>query len=209
MAEMGYSDRKSAPGEPSAAYSHAVYGYEHTPAYQAEALVKHHVLARAGGRLSLSAWYRVDDLPPGEGVIGDEHNRHLGILDVAGAPKPAFWALRHLAQLFAGKVRSLDGRIRVERAAGSESEVHAFERKDGTMLVFGWLRSPPVRDEAAAPAEDPRREVVSVILPRGGGRLSVRTAVGDPAASGARLAGSVLSGVELTGDRVFVGVIAR
>ena len=208
MAEMGYSDRKSAPDEPSAGYSHAVYGYEHTPAYQAEALVKHHVLARAGGRLSLSAWYRVDDLPPGEGVIGDEHNRHLGILDVHGAPKPSFWALRHLAQLFSGKVRSLEGRLRVEAPEGSESEVHAFERKDGVVLVFGWLRSSPARGDGAAPTADARREVVRVVLPRGGARLSVRSAVGDPVSSSARLAGSVLSSVELTGDRVFVGVVS-
>jgi hypothetical protein len=205
MAEMGYSDHRSGPG----GYTHAVFDYEHTPEYQAEALIKHHVLARAGGKLSLTAWYRINDLPSTEGVIGDDHNRHLGILDVAGAPKPAFWAMRHLSRLFDRPVRSVDAAVRVERPAGSQSEVHAFERRDGTRLVFGWLRSPAVSADQRGVMKDERREVVRIAVPGGGGKLAMVDAKGDAVTSSARMEGGVISGVELRGDRVFVAVITR
>ncbi|APR88107.1 hypothetical protein A7982_13456 [Minicystis rosea] len=211
MAEMGYSDRRSTPSEPSSGYTHAVFDYEHTPEYQAEALIKHHVLARAGGRLSLTAWYRINDLPLTEGVIGDDHNRHLGILDVSGAPKPSFWAMRLVSHLFDQPVRAIDARIRVERPAGSQSEVHAFERRDGKVLVFGWLRSPPVEAEGdgAKPLTDTRRETVTITLPEDGRSLTVLDAKGDTTTTTARLTAGTLGGVELRGDRVFIGVVAR
>jgi hypothetical protein len=209
MAEMGYSDHVSAADEPSASYTHAVYDYEHTPAYQAEALIKHHVLARAGGRLSLTAWYRINDLPPSEGVIGDDHNRHLGILDVTGAPKPSFWAMKLVNRLFDQSVRSLDARVRVDRPAGSEVEVHAFERRDGTMLVFGWLPAPAAGGHPRGEKDD-RALRVRIALPRGDRRaLTILDAKGDVVAAPARLDGDALADVDLRGDRVFIGLVAR
>ncbi|MFT3765872.1 MAG: cellulase family glycosylhydrolase [Minicystis sp.] len=211
LAEMGYSDRQSTPGAPGSGYTHAVYDYEHTPEYQAESLIKHHVLARAGGRLSLTAWYRINNLPLTEGVIGDDHNRHLGILDVNGAPKPSFWAMRLVSRLFDQPVRSIDARIHVERPAGSQSEVHAFERRDGKVLVFGWLRSPIA--ESAEPGKllaDTRRETVTIALPdRGRRTLTVLDAKGDTTTAAARLDRGTIGGVELRGDRVFIATIGR
>src|SRR5438067_6049819 len=93
LAEFGYSDWRRPDGRPSEG-SYAVHDYEHTTPFQAAALFRAHVLALASQRLSLTAWYRVDDLPAGETVIGDENNKHLGIVDARGNPKPAFHAFR-------------------------------------------------------------------------------------------------------------------
>src|SRR5690606_21769511 len=69
MAEVGYSTfRKGA--RVSDSYS-AYFEYEHTPEYQAVHLFKTLVLAASTENIEAVAWYEVKDLPPHEGVIGD------------------------------------------------------------------------------------------------------------------------------------------
>ena len=46
-------------------------------------------LIRSTDRVSLVTWYRINDLPAGQEVIGDVNNRHLGVVDLHGRPKPA------------------------------------------------------------------------------------------------------------------------
>ncbi len=106
LAEFGYSDYRQTPAQVSE-WVDAVHTYEHTPAYQAVALWKHHVLAAASEDLSLTTWYRLHDLPAAEGVIGDDNNKHLGLLDTDGRPKPAFFAFRHYNRLFDHPFRRL------------------------------------------------------------------------------------------------------
>ena len=99
LAEFGYSDYRLDCASASE-WVDIRYRYEHTPEYQAVALWKDHVLAAASGDVSLTTWYRIHDLPEAEGVIGDENNKHLGILDVNGDPKPAYYALPFLQPHF-------------------------------------------------------------------------------------------------------------
>ena len=210
LAELGYSDHRVAPGEPGT-YTHEVYAYEHTPEYQATSLIKDHVLALAPEKVSLTVWYRVDDLPATEEVIGDAHNRHLGVLDLGGNRKPSFYALRLYNRLFDRPARTLDARVQVTRPPGSQSEAHVFEKKDGGVLLFAWLRSPR-QAEGTAPqaAVDDRRESISVALPGAGyGTMTVYDERGEVIPSTARLAGSVVEGVRLTGDRVFIAELGR
>jgi len=212
MAEFGYSNYRFSKTQVSKWGIEIVYAYEHTPEYQAVALIKTHVLSLVPEKLSLTAWYRINDLPPSTGVIGDDNNKFLGILDVAGKPKPAFYALRFYNQLVDQPVSVLDSRVRVEKMPGSQSEVHVVERKDGHALLFGWLRI-PTRDEVAdrsGMAVDTRREVVSVTLPgEGYARMSVYDAQGRLTPSSAHLSGNAVRDVPLTGEHVFIADLSR
>ncbi len=100
MAEVGYSSyRPKGSGRVSDRYM-ARHVFEHTPAYQAEALLRAMTLIRSTDRVSLVTWYRINDLPAGQEVIGDLNNRHLGIVDLQGRPKPALEGLRGAVELF-------------------------------------------------------------------------------------------------------------
>jgi hypothetical protein len=210
MAEMGYSDHRAPPGDP-ATFTHELYAYEHTPLYQAASLLKHLVLAQVPGKLSLTAWYRVDDLPESQDVIGDEHNRRLGVLDVNGQRKPAFYALQLHNRLFDRPVKRVDDEVRVVRGARSASVVHVFRRKSGELLVFGWLATPPQQDGVpAGAADDARSERIAIELPEGAaGKMTVYDVQGGVIESGARLEEGVIRGVELRGDGVFVAAVTR
>src|SRR5262249_12269723 len=131
MAEVGYSSyRPEGSGRISDTYL-ARHGFEHTPAYQAEALVRTIALIRSTGRVGLITWYRVNDLPAGQEVIGDVNNLWLGIVDVRGRPKPALEGFRRAVTLLGGPLRPADDRILVTRPIASRSEVHGFEAPDG------------------------------------------------------------------------------
>lgn len=150
LAEFGYSSGKVA--RKAGATGSAVTDF-HSPEFQAVALLRHHILALAAEKLSLTAWFRIRDLNQAEQVIGDDHNRHFGIVDAAGRPKPAFEALRLWQQLFGQAVRRVP--ISVARSPSADTQAFAFERMDGTLIIAAWEpRIPPAQsDSHAAPAE--------------------------------------------------------
>jgi hypothetical protein len=205
LAEFGYSDWREPGGRPSR-WSYAVHDYEHTAAFQAVALFRAHVLALASQRVSLTAWYRIDDLPSKEAVIGDDNNKHLGIVDVQGKPKPAFHALRLYQDLFVRPVRSAD--VQVTRG-GPDAVVHVFEVVSGELIVAAWLRSSPQSGNPGGRARDAREETVSVRLPVGpGGELTAfDVETGQPIRTGASLDGELLTNVRLRGGSIFVARI--
>jgi len=207
LAEFGYSNWRMPDGRPSQ-WSYAVHGYEHTDRFQAVALFRAHVLALATQRLSLTTWYRIDDLPPAEGVIGDDNNKHLGIVDEQGRPKPAFHALRLYEQLLARPVRLADARAQVY--AGGQTIVHVFEARSGDVVVAAWLRSAVGGGDPGGRADDPREDAVAVRLPVGPGAelTAFDVTTGDPVRTDAVLDGSLLSGIHLRGDSIFVARIA-
>jgi hypothetical protein len=160
MAEIGYSDLR--PGD-----APLFYDYQHTAAYQATALFESNVLALSTGRLSLTAWYRINDLPATTDVIGDSVNRYLGMVDLQGHLKPAFFALRFYNRLFGVPTRTFDDGVTITRPPHSQSVVFAFQQQDGRMIITGWLRSPrPGLGQAPdGNATDTRREEITVGLP--------------------------------------------
>jgi hypothetical protein len=201
MAEFGYSDWRRPDGKPSE-WSYAVHAYEHTSEFQAVALLRAHALALGTGLLSLTTWYRIDDLPPTEGVIGDDNNKHLGVLAVDGSRKPAFFALRLWNQL-------MDGPVRPVAAQGPRAVVRAFEKPSGELIVFAWIPSDTEITDPHGRAPDSRATSVDISLPHGGSSLRVFDPVtGTEASSTARLEGAAVRGVHLRGDSIFVGRVA-
>jgi hypothetical protein len=210
MAEVGYSTFRQG-GHVSSEYN-ATYEYEHTPAYQAVDLVRRLSLVLSTGMCSAIAWYEIKDLPPSDEVIGDEYNnRYLGIARIDHSPKPAEKSLVHFKRLFSQKYRSLDKRLRIERSADSDSEIHGFENEDKTVILVGWLKT-HVPDRKAADAEgdarDMRQETVRVVFP---GTRADKAVVGDEFGNeapwtGCRVQGDSVSveGWLLTGGMVSV-----
>jgi hypothetical protein len=188
LAELGYSDWRRPDGRPSE-WSYAVDPWEHSPAFQGVALLRAHALALGTSVLSLTAWYRIDDLPPSEGVIGDDNNKHLGVLDVRGARKPAFAALALWNRLLSVPVRSV-------HAEAEGAVVRAFERRSGGTVILAWLPS-----ARSADAPRPADAIVRVRLPRRPAEVEVY----DPA-TGERAGTATLSRIHLRGDSIFVGV---
>jgi hypothetical protein len=188
LAEFGYSDWRRPDGRPSE-WSYAVDQWEHTPAFQGVALLRAHALALGTSVLSLTTWYRIDDLPPSEGVIGDENNKHLGVLDLRGARKPAFAALTLWNRLLSDPVRPV-------RAEAAGAMVRAFERRAGGIVVLAWLPSARRGDPAR-----PDDAIVSVKLSRDAGEVEVY----DPV-TGERAGTATLSRIRLKTDSIFVGV---
>ena len=209
MAEFGYSDLPP-PGGGRGGEGPVVYDYQHTASYQAAALFKSHVVALSTGRLTLTAWYRINDLPATTGVIGDAENRHLGVVDVQGRPKPALGALRLYNTLFGRPTRCLDASLRAPRRAGPHSELHVFEQRGGRIIVVAWLPSPapgevPVTRTGVS---DPRAEEVSLVLPAGTRRfLETYDLTGHRIATHTKLVGRLLSHVILTGSRPFIATV--
>ncbi|HLV79296.1 MAG TPA: beta-galactosidase [Chthonomonadaceae bacterium] len=209
LAEFGYSDFRFPPGEGIWAL---FFDYEHTRDYQAVALIKSHVMALAAGKLSLTAWYRINDLKPDVGVIGDENNKFLGLVDTQGHPKPAYYAFRLITRLFDQPVRCIDDQGRIEAPPHSQGEVHVFEKKNGERIVISWLRRPRSGEipGATGQAKDTRREVVTIRLPAGSAsRLTTYDAQGNPLPTGTIWSDNALHDVVLTGPQLFIGVLAR
>ncbi|HLV22175.1 MAG TPA: beta-galactosidase [Polyangiaceae bacterium] len=146
MAEVGYSSFRR--GRHVSEWYEAEFDYEHTPAFQAVALVRIVTLLLSSAPIELVAWYELKDLPPTGEVIGDVNNRHLGLLWPDRRPKPALAAFAFVQRLF-------DGPFTVRRAvaAGPEVQIHAFERGDGRLIVVAWLptvQQPRKRSSASA-----------------------------------------------------------
>jgi len=167
MAEVGYSTLRLEGGVISDSY-HATYAYEHTPAFQAVAMWRTLTLLLSTGKMAAVAWYRINDLQPGENVIGDHNNWYLGVDFLQHKAKPAEKALAFFNRFFAEKSRPIDAETRVLRSLNSASEVHAFRFEDSSVAVVGWLTThthgTPLPPGAGALA-DTRAEVVDVTLP--------------------------------------------
>ncbi len=167
MAEVGYSSVRNG-SHVSDDYT-AYYAYEHTDAYQAVALVRMVTTALSTDRLAALAWYEVKDLPPGDAVIGDNNNRHLGIALADHTAKPAEHALSFVNRFYAEPMRSIDTESTYSRGANSDVVVHTFEQEDGDLLVAAWLETRRIgeqNDPGDGMHEDTRRETVEVQIPR-------------------------------------------
>jgi hypothetical protein len=173
MAEVGYSDWR-----PAAARAVAPrYGYEHSTEFQAVMLVRTVALLFAKPAVSLVAWYELKDPRASAAMIGDDNNRHLGVMTESYRPKPAFDALSLMNRLFHAGFRPADAELRVlpAPAPGSELELHGFLTADRELVLIAWLRtrsltrSPapplPASNGAAATLVDTRRGHVQVTAP--------------------------------------------
>jgi hypothetical protein len=138
LAEVGYSDFRRGAYVSDQYVAH--FENEHTPEAQAASLFRVMALALTSGKVSLVAWYRIHDLPMTQGVIGDENNRHLGILDTDDRAKPALRALQFFDSLFPNGSRCIDDEVRVTKRIGSPIEVHAFQRSDGSLVIIAWQK---------------------------------------------------------------------
>lgn len=207
--ELGYADFRFSPTQASKWGGSVFYKYEHTSDYAATFLFKSEVMALASHRVSLAGWYRIDDFTlDTPHVSDDEVNFHLGLFDPKGNPKPGFYALRFFNQLFDQPVQHIE--TQVGRPAGSQSDVELFRRKDGSVVLIGWLRSsepsevPPNRGML----QDARQEKVTVGLPCSS--ISQTREYDDEGRSltaNLWFANHSLEGIELRGDRVTVAVI--
>jgi hypothetical protein len=207
LAEFGYSNYRLNCDQASE-WVKIRYRYEHTPEYQAVALWKHHVLVAASEDVSLTTWYRLHDLPEAEGVIGDDNNKHLGLLDIEGEPKPAYRAFHLYQRLFDHPFRPVP--VTIERPAQSQSEVHVFEESDGNFIVVAWLRTPLPQEEIPGPsgwAKDLRAETIAIRLPLDGpARWQTYRVSGKVDGSGT-FADGVLEGIQLLGGSIYIAEI--
>ena len=162
MAEMGYSSLRH--GARVSDWHAAAYEYEHTQKFQAAALIRMLTLTLASPDVQLIAWYELSDLPHDGEVIGDDNNRHLGILTHDGDAKPALHAMHLAARMFSKPMRCIDDQTEVNRTAGSHSHVHVFERADGSAAIIAWLST--MHDDRphhqAGTAADDRFETIDV-----------------------------------------------
>jgi hypothetical protein len=152
LAEVGYSNWR-APDAPAGA------PYEHTLDYQAVMLVRTLALAYAHPAVSLVAWYELKDPRGSAPMIGNDHNRHLGVTFADYTPKPAFAALAFTQSLFSRGFQAADARVQVSREASSAVELWAFVTARRSLVLVAWLE-PPVPRSA-----EPRHEVVRVTAP--------------------------------------------
>jgi Cellulase (glycosyl hydrolase family 5) len=162
LAEIGYST--VGPREKTSDVYQPHFRDEHTESAQANAIVRAAVLAAASEKLELFAWYRINDLPAVQDVIGDDNNRHLGVVTLEGHPKQGLQTLSELAAWFRQPYRSLPLRIRSVNAEGIEA--HGFEFSSGARLIFAWLRMPGSNASGAAVIDDSREATVEIELPR-------------------------------------------
>jgi hypothetical protein len=139
LAELGYSSYRRG-NKISGQYS-AYHDFEHSAEHQAESLLRMLVLARASGHVSLFAWYRINDLPPSQEVIGDVNNRHLGVLDAQGRPKPALASLRNFQSWVHSSAECIDNNFLITQSASRFIEAHGFRNRNGEVTVFLWRRT--------------------------------------------------------------------
>jgi hypothetical protein len=208
--EMGYPDYRYRANQASIYGTSVFYRYEHTRRYQATMLFKMEVMAFATQQISLTGWYRIDDFPHSETRLGpDLVNYHLGVVDSRGHAKPALFALSFFDRLFGQATRVLD--LQITRPQNSRSVVEVFRRRDQHVIVVGWLRSSKSNEVGQKTGElaDARSEAISVQLPCARARLDATyNAEGTRVASPAHIKNRVLTGIQLRGNRVFVGELS-
>ena len=205
--EMGYPDYRYTRSKASVYGVHVYYAHEHTRAFQAVALFRMFTLARATQRLALAGWYRIDDFSHRDPRMGNDYvNHHLGLIDVAGQRKPDFFALRLFAKLFDEPAKPIQPLIR--SSPQSQAVVNVFERRDGKLIIIGWLRSP---EQGEVPATgnvvDRRRETVDVGVPCTEMRNPVTySSTGVRKPNIANFARAEVHGIPLTGAENFIAV---
>lgn len=210
LAEFGYSNWRFAAAKVSQWGVDAIYAYEHTPRYQAISLLKAHLMAREAGNLSLTAWYRLRDLPPATGVIGDDNNKYLGLLDVQGQPKPAWHALRLYNRLYSRPLRSLGHSLRITAGDAKATVISAFADRQGHLLLAAWLRSPRRQQlgDQSGHATDTRQTTLSLTLPASYKSLKAYSLSGAVVPSSARLTGQQLTNLNLRGGELFLAELS-
>ncbi len=218
LAEFGYSNWRFSATSVSQWGIDAIYAYEHTARYQAIALLKQHVMAQASGQLSLSAWYRLRDLPLSEGVIGDDNNKYLGLLDLQGKPKPAYHAMKLVTKLFDAPTRRITEQVSLQGPSPSQAVVEVFQKRDGKLILAAWLRSSK-RDEVtdkSGRASDTRSETFNLELPALTGavkgkvykRLQAYNLLGEMVPPQGWLDKNTLRGISLKGGEIFMAELS-
>lgn len=207
--EMGYADYRYRPAKASVWGTNTYYAYEHTPRYAAEFLFKSYAMTVAAGNVSLAGWYRIDDFRHSDKRMPeDKVHYHLGLVDVKGNPKPTYHALKFAASVLQRPVRTADSRTSVKSPPESQAVVHVFERRDGRVVVTGWLRSSEFQEVPRHTGfeKDLRRERVTINLPCPAIDTQTYNALGQKLIR-IRKRTQVLPGVLLTGNRVYIAEI--
>lgn len=189
MAEAGYSDFRAA----QLSGARPMKAYEHTPDYQAVMLTKTLALALAHPKVELIAWYELKDARPSDAVIGDAHNRHLGVDFADYRPKPALSALAFMSRAFEPGYRAIDSELTWLSPARPNLTVRAFLTAQGKVVLFAWLPTDanqaqlarvalPYRARGLAQRFDARGRARGTVTPktaRGSTELELRPTPGE------------------------------
>ncbi len=201
--EMGYADYRFEPSHASLWGTNVFYNYEHTPRYTADFLFKSFVMTLGSGHVSLAGWYRIDDFREDDvRMPSDKVHHHLGLTFVNGKKKPAFYALRFFNSLFSQPVRLVEASTPV----GSLATVRTIERKDGKIVIAGWLRSSTYSEVAvhSGMERDRRGERLRLALPCKAETINTFDATGKKISTQRT---PMLEPVDLTGDQVFIAEV--
>ncbi len=210
MAEVGYStvgDRTDV----SDVYR-AHFRGEHSEDAQAAAVARTVFTTLATRQVSLFAWYRINDLPAAQEVIGDDNNRHLGLVRADGSPKPALESFTYAARLFSEPYDVVPATV-TTLSGTAPGEVRVFRRPADRYLIAAWLGIPSGPAPPAA-AVDMRTATLRVVVPHAIGRTAVfRDARGRDLGSAGVSWRNTRQGIELTlslrSDAVIVAEIER
>src|SRR4051812_32428924 len=206
--EIGYADYRYSRTEANKYGVSAVFPHEHTAQYAAASLFKAQTMALASAKVSLTAWYRIDDFDPKTTTFSDDHvNFHLGLLDKNQQPKPTYFALKHFNDIFAQPTRSLSTQMVSSAGLKSNAVINLFEQQDGHVILVAWLRS---LNRSEAPSgdgktPDQRHEDVAVHLPCAAiNNISVSDPQGKPTQAFTSFDAGWLDGIHLQPDTVFI-----
>jgi len=207
--EMGYADYRYEPNHASGWGTNVYYSYEHTSRYAADFLLKAFIMTAASGDVSLAGWYRIDDFDERDARMpSDKVHDHLGLDDVNGKPKPAFYAFQFYNRLLSQPYRTADTEVTAHPSSDSQAVVHSFLRQDGTIVITAWLRSSEYNEVPSHTGmlADQRSERISVDFPCTAKSTETFNAVGKRLSKNTSPSHS-LTDVRLTGAEVFTAVV--
>jgi hypothetical protein len=207
--EMGYADYRYEPTHASGWGTNVYYDYEHTQRYAADFLLKSFFMTAATGDVSLAGWYRIDDFRENDPRMpSDKVHDHLGVDDVNGRLKPAFYAFKFFNSLMSQPFHPLDVEASVHAKPQSEAVVHLFVRQDGKVVIAAWLRSSEYNEvpNHTGTLTDARAEDVSVDLPCMSKNVETYNALGKRLKR-KKAESRTLGGVRVTGSEVLTAVV--
>ncbi|HEU5402604.1 MAG TPA: hypothetical protein VFU86_14675, partial [Terriglobales bacterium] len=104
--------------------------------------------------------------------------------------------------------RVADNSVAVHKKKASQAIVHTFIRRDGHVLVAGWLRSSEYGEVRVHTGilKDTRHESVTVPLPCRAAEITRYDAIGEHSTTSGRLKAE-LKNVRLTGERVYLAEV--